>query len=94
MRLYCLRDKKIDQITRVDVFPSDLIAFREYTLQVEKFHAENTFIDVEDYEVVHLANLREDFTVEGVGLVITKEYILDEINQLPVLQQKLVQPLK
>ena len=56
-KIYAIYDVHARYLRSLDIFPNDLVAFREYMLMVEKSIKSNPAVRLEDYKVLCLGQI-------------------------------------
>lgn len=79
-KIYSVYDIHARCLRNLDIFPNDLVAFREYMLLIEKSIKNNPAIRLEDYKVLCLGTI--DNTSDSPVIVpLNYEVTVDGINE-------------
>lgn len=79
-KIYAIYDVHARYLRSLDIFPNDLVAFREYMLMIEKSIRSNPAIKLDDYKVLCLG------TIDNAGdkpAIVPRNYevTVDDINE-------------
>lgn len=86
-RIYGVYDVHARYLRNLDIFPNDLVAFREYMLMIEKAIQGNPAIKLEDYKILCLGtidNASDSPSVASLGYEVTVDSINEYLRTHPL----------
>lgn len=86
-KIYILYDILGRFFKRLDIFPNDLVAFREYSISLESFIKDNPFINFNDYKIYCIGTIDNASDKPVISLChyeVTTESIREYLKTHPI----------
>jgi hypothetical protein len=88
MNIYCLYDRQGRYLRRLDLYPNDLVAFRDYDLYLSEQHKRTQgVIKSDDYSILCLGSIDNTSdlpTIRGFIYEVKAEDVLSKLKENPL----------